>query len=140
MGPHSHDRVSYEEQDEELISWIKDRFFKKKIHKEVPASKELAPDLETILSEVSRYYEIRPRRLKAVRRGIENEPRDVAMYLIRSMRSEPLLSVGAGFGLNRYSSVSSAIMRVKGKLQKDRKFRNSLECITNNILKGQTKT
>jgi hypothetical protein len=48
--------------------------------------------------------------LKAVRRGIANEPRDVAMYLIRSMRAEPLIRVGAGFGLNRYSSVSSAVI------------------------------
>ncbi len=96
--------------------------------------------MDTIISEVSRYYEIRPTTLKAVRRGIENEPRDVAMYLIRSMRSEPLIRVGAGFGLNRYSSVSSAVMRVKIKLQKDRKFKDRLEYIANNILKGQTKT
>ena len=116
-----------------------------KIHafagKEVPASKELAPDLDTIISEVSRYYEIRPTTLKAVRRGFENnEPRDVAMYLIRSMRSEPLMRVGAGFGLNRYSSFSSAVVRVKPKLQNDRKFKNRFEWIKNNILKGQTKT
>ncbi len=76
--------------------------------------------------------------LKAVRRGIESEPRDVAMYLIRSMRSEPLMRVGAGFGLNRYSSVSSAVMRVKTKLQKDKKLKDRLEHIENNILKGQT--
>jgi len=31
-------------------------------------------------------------------------------------------------------------MRVKTKLQKDRKFKNRLEYIENNILKGQTKT
>lgn len=123
---------------EKFISWIKDRFFKKKIDREVPASKQLAPDLDTIISEVSRYYEIRPNTLKAVRRGIENEPRDVAMYLIRSTRSEPLLRVGTGFGLNRYSSVSSAVIRVKIKLQKDRKFKARLEHIKNNILKGQT--
>jgi REP element-mobilizing transposase RayT len=123
---------------EKFISWIKDRFFKKKKDKEVPASRELAPDLDTIISEVSRYYEIRPTTLKAVRRGIENEPRDVAMYLIRSMRSEPLMRVGAGFGLNRYSSVSSAVMRVKAKLQEDRKFKDRLECIESNILKAQT--
>jgi chromosomal replication initiation ATPase DnaA len=48
--------------------------------------------------------------------GIENELRDVAIYLIRSMRSDPLMRVGAGFGMNRYSSVSSAVMRVKRKL------------------------
>ena len=47
---------------EKFISWIKDRFFKKKKDKEVPASRELAPDLDTIISEVSRYYEIRPSR------------------------------------------------------------------------------
>ncbi|CAB1065783.1 hypothetical protein D1BOALGB6SA_10582 [Olavius sp. associated proteobacterium Delta 1] len=39
---------------------------------------------------------------KAVRRGSENAPRDVARYLIRSMRSESLMRVGAGFGLNQY--------------------------------------
>jgi len=123
---------------EKFISWIKDRFFKKKKDKQVPASRALAPDLDTIISEVSRYYEIRPTTLKAVRCGIENEPRDVAMYLIRSMRSEPLMRVGADFGLNRYSSVSSVVMRVKTKLQKNRKFKYRLECIEDNILKGQT--
>jgi REP element-mobilizing transposase RayT len=123
---------------EKFISWIKDRFFKKKKDKEVPASKELAPDLDTIISEVSRYYKVRPTKLKAVRRGIESEPRDVAMYLIRSMRAEPLIRVGEKFGLNQYSSVSSAVTRVKAKLQKDRKFKDCLEHIESNILKGQT--
>ena len=76
--------------------------------------------------------------LKAVRCGIENEPRDVVMYLIRSMRCEPLIRVVAGFGLNRDSSVSSAVISVKTKPQKDRKFNDRLECIESNILKGQT--
>ena len=101
---------------EKFISWIKDRFSKKKKDKEVPASKELAPDMATIISELGRYYEIKPSTLKTVRRGIANQPRDVAIYLIRSIRSEPLMRVGASFGLNRYSSVSSAVMRVKIKL------------------------
>jgi putative transposase len=123
---------------EKFISWIKDRFFKKKKDKEVPASKELAPDLDTIISEVSRYYKVRQTKIKAVRRGIENEPRDVAMYLIRSMRGESLIRVGKKFGLNQYSSVSSAVTRVKAKLQRDKKFKDCLEHIERNILKGQT--
>ena len=122
---------------EKFISWIKDLFFKKKKDKEVPASKELAPDLDKIISEVSNYYNVRPTKLKAVRRGMENEPRDVAIYLIRSMRAEPLMRVGANFGLNQYSSVSSAVTRVKAKLQKDRKFKDRLEHIESNILKSQ---
>lgn len=121
-----------------FISWIKERFFKKKKDKEVPASKKLAPDLDTIISEVSRYYKVKAANLKAVRRGIENEPRDVAMYLIRSMRAEPLMRVAANFGLTQYSSVSSTVIRVKEKLQKDRKFKDRLQYIESNILKGQT--
>jgi putative transposase len=122
----------------EFISRVKDRFFKKKIDKEIPASKRLAPDLNRIISGVSRYYGIKPTALTAVRRGVENEPRDVAVYLIRTMRSEPLMKIGADFGLNRYSSVSTVVMRVKTKLRKDRKFKERLAKIENNILKGQT--
>jgi chromosomal replication initiation ATPase DnaA len=123
---------------EEIITWIKDRFLKMKKDKEVQASKELAPDLDEIISEVSRYYDVKPSTLEIVRRGIENEPRDVAVYLIRSLRSEPLMRAGAEFGMNRYSSVSSAVMREKTKLQKDRKFKDRLKHIESNILNGQT--
>jgi chromosomal replication initiation ATPase DnaA len=108
--------------------------------KEVPASKKLAPDLDTIISEVCRYYEVRPTYLKAVRRGVENEPRDVAIYLIRSMRADHLMTIGTEFGLHRYSSVSSVVMRVKTKLQKDRKFKERIAHIESIVLKGQTKT
>ena len=114
------------------------RFFKKKIDKEIPASKGLAPDLDRIISEVNRYYKARPAALTAVRRGIENEPRDVAIYLIRTMRSEPLMRIGARFGLNRYSSVSSVVIRVNTKLRRDRKFKERLAHIESIILKGQT--
>ena len=88
------------------------------------------------LSEVSRYYGAVPTSLTAVRRGIENEPRDVAVYLIRTMRSEPLMRIGAEFGLNRYNSISSVVLRVKIKLQKDRKFIQRLAHIKSDVLKG----
>ena len=94
--------------------------------------------IENRLSEVSRYYEARPIALTAVRRGVENEPRDVAIYLIRSMRSDPLMKIGVQFELNQYSSVSSVVLRVKTKRQKDRKFKERLSHIESNILKGQT--
>jgi chromosomal replication initiation ATPase DnaA len=87
---------------------------------------------------VSRYYEARPITLTAVRRGVENEPRDVTIYLLRSMHSDPLMKIGVHFGLNQYSSVSSVVLHVKTKLQKDRKFKERLAHIESNILKGQT--
>jgi hypothetical protein len=39
---------------------------------------------------------------------------------------------------HQYSSVSSTVIRVKKKLQKDRKFKDRLQNIKNNIFKGQT--
>jgi len=42
--------------------------------------------------------------------------------------------------LNRYSPVSSAVRRVKTKLQKDREFKARLEPNENSSLTGQTKT
>jgi chromosomal replication initiation ATPase DnaA len=119
-------------------AWVKDRFFKKKIDKEITASKGLAPDAERIISEVSRHYEASSIVLTAVRRGIENELRDVAIYLIWSMRSDPLMRIGERFGLTQYSSVSSVVLRVKTKLQKDKRFKERLVHIESKILKGQT--
>lgn len=60
------------------------------------------------------------------------------MYLIRSIRAEPLMRVGVNFRLTQYSSVSSAIIRVKATLEKDKKYKGRLQDIENNILKGQT--
>jgi len=80
---------------------------------------------------------IRPIKLRTVLRGIENKPRDVAMYLIRSMGAEPPMRVGESFGLSQYSAVSSAVVRVKVKPQKDRKFKEHVQHIESNILKSQ---
>lgn len=48
------------------------------------------------------------------------------------------MRIGARFGLTQYGSVSSVVMRVKTKLQKDRKFKERLANIERNILKRQT--
>jgi hypothetical protein len=48
------------------------------------------------------------------------------------------MKIGVHFGLNQYSSFSSEVLRVKTKLQKDRKFKERLAHIESNILKGQT--
>jgi chromosomal replication initiation ATPase DnaA len=76
--------------------------------------------------------------MNRVRRGAGLFVEKRVLYLIRTMRSEPLMKIGADFELNRYSSVSSVVMRVKTKLRKDRKFKERLAKIENNILKGQT--
>ncbi len=47
------------------------------------------------------------------RRGVENEARDLAIYMVRVIRGERLTSIGREFNLNNYSSVSTAHDRIK---------------------------
>ena len=65
-------------------------------------------------------------------------PRDVAIYLTRTMQAEPLHHIGAVFNLNRYSSVRNVVYRVKARILKDRKFEKHVKKIKSGILKGQT--
>jgi chromosomal replication initiation ATPase DnaA len=85
---------------------------------EVPDSKVLAPDTETIIETVCKFYNIGRDKLFAIKRGAENEPRHVAIYLIRTVRGEPLLRIGALFNLKKHSSVSSAVGRIPKKWAK----------------------
>ena len=62
------------------------------------------------------------------RRGVENEARDIAICMLRVIRGEPLEKIGREFNLNNYSSVSSAVNRVRKKL-KSRKFKMHYEKI-----------
>ncbi|UCG66503.1 MAG: hypothetical protein JSW12_05625, partial [Deltaproteobacteria bacterium] len=41
------------------------------------------------------------------------EPRNVAMYLTRGLRGERLVDIGRGFNISKYSSVSSAIEKIR---------------------------
>ena len=125
---------------EEFVEGIKEKFFSQKVDKEVPESKKLAPSMERIKEVVCSFYQINESHLFSVKRGVENEPRNVAIYLMRSIKGEPLLSIGSEFNLNRHSSVSSVLERTREKLKKDRKFKKRLEEIEKMLNKGQTKT
>jgi REP element-mobilizing transposase RayT len=124
----------------DFMSWIKNIFYEKKLDKQVPASKKLAPDLETIIAQVCRSYGIKRKKLRHVRRGVRNEPRDVAIYLMRTLRAEPLMRIGTVFNLNHYSSVSSAVCRVKASLKKNPALEKRLKEIQADLIKGQTET
>jgi len=123
-----------------FIEWVKERFSTGKVEKDVPQSKTLAPDRSTIIRTVCDFYDVTEKELVAVRRGIENEPRDVAIYLLRTVCGEPLMHIGHKFGMARYSSVSSAVDRIKKKLLNDNRFIKGLNAVMGLIKKGQSET
>jgi len=74
------------------------------------------------------------------RRGIANEPRNVAIYLIRRLRGDKLEEVGRQFGIAKYSSVSSAIEKMKREISEDRKLRSRVKEIEETLTKSQQQT
>ncbi len=97
----------------EFIDWAKNHFFTQKSHQQVPDSHQLAPSIEQIKAAVCQEYGVTEKQLIHSIRGISNEPRNVAIYLTRILRQDGLIDIGAAFGMQGYSSASSAIIRVK---------------------------
>ena len=115
--------------------FIKEKFAYLGFRDEVPESKILAPAASSVISTVCKHYHITEEELFTSRRGAENLPRDVAVYLVRRCCRETLPSVGRYFGIENYSTVSSIIERVKTKLNQDKKLRKSLEKMGRSLVK-----
>ena len=75
-----------------FIQWVKNKFFRQKRHMQVPDSKALAPDSETIVETICRFYKIHRDKLFAVKRGTKNEARHVAIYLKNQAGKRPEIS------------------------------------------------
>lgn len=125
---------------EDFVYWVKNRFFERKVHIEVPDSKLLAPDKERIQALICRTYGITKEELVKSKRGTFNEPRGVAIYLTRMMRNDGLIDICKDYNLKKYSSASSVVENVKKKLLKDRKFRNRVNELSRQLIKSQPET
>jgi putative transposase len=125
---------------ESFIDWVKNSFFLKKRHIEVPESKMLAPDARKIWGVVCRLYNVNEEDLLVSRRGTTNEPRDVAIYLTKKLTGSTLQEIGREFGINNYSSVSTVIERTKKKADTERAFRKRIEKLEMDLMVSQKQT
>ena len=112
---------------ERFIDKIKEMFFSNKTHEEVPESRFLAPDADKIVEEVCKYYKVTRDDILVSKRGHFNEPRNVAIYLIRCIRNDTLKGVGRAFGIDKNSSVGSVVARVKREMEKDKNIRKRVK-------------
>jgi REP element-mobilizing transposase RayT len=110
-----------------FIARIKEaRYFNQRDY-EIPESKRMVPEAETIIAAVCRYYAVEPQDLLITRRGVFNKPRAVAVYLVRQLRGDELNTIKTLFGINTYSTVSSIIQKVAVMVTKDRKLRDEID-------------
>lgn len=126
--------------DDDFKEWIKDTFKNLRFSREIPESKALALDSETIRGLVCKEFGVENEMLMQLKRGTENPARDVAVYLQRKYCGQTLARLGKDYGMDNYSSVSSAYERVKTRLLKDRKMRTKIAKIEKILDKGQRKT
>ena len=123
-----------------FVDRIKDKFFNLKNFEEIPETKRLAPDIDKIKYAVCKAYNIKETELYVTRRGYFNEPRNVAVYLIRHLRNDTLKHVGEQFGIEKYSTVSSIVERVKYEMKVDKGLKIRVQNLTEKITKSQRQT
>lgn len=125
---------------ESFITRIKEEFYFKKRSSEVPNSNKMAPEPVTIINEICHYYQVPSDEILKTRRGWWfNKPRNIAIYLIRLLRTEKLTAISDMFNMQSYSAVSSVIQRVGALRKKDKNIRKDIDIIIKNISKGQLK-
>ena len=125
---------------ESFKDWVRGSFFVQKRHAEVPQSKSLAPGPGRIKEAVCRSYDINEEDLVVSKRGMTNEPRNIAIYLMRNLMGNKLEEIGREFGINNYSSVSTIIGRTKNRAATDRKFRKRIERLKLDLMMSQGQT
>jgi len=125
---------------EKFLAGVKGRFFAKKVNGEVPQGKELAPDLRIVLAFVAREYRVKERDLFYSRRGQENEARNVAIYLVRRLRGDRLREIGMAFRINRTSTVSSIVERMKVRLKRDESLQKRVQDLISALNMSQEET
>ena len=124
----------------EFVNKIKGMYYSKKISDEIPQSKELAPDKSLIIQCVCDFYKVNKDSLKISKRGYFNEPRNVAIYLLRKLRHDNLDSIGQFFKIEKYYTVSSIISRMKKREHNDKSIKKHIDFIITSVNKCHEKT
>jgi REP element-mobilizing transposase RayT len=125
---------------DEFIDWIKGKYYSNRTDEDVPESRQLIPDQAKIIGAVCQYYGIDGSELYKSQRGIFNEPKNVSIYLMRQLRRDRLKQIGEQFQMEKYSSVSSVIERMKQELKRNRKLKVRINAISDMALKSQEQT
>lgn len=117
--------------------WVSNRFRHLLHNSEIPESRNLAKAPEDIIALVGSYFRTDKKQMMASRRGQENLPRDLAIYLVRQHSRITLADIGKHFEIDNYSTVSSAVERIKAGRETDSNMRKHLEKIEAEIGKSQ---
>ena len=120
--------------------WIKDQFQHLCFRKEIPESRLLAPSIEEVIAKTCEHFHVSKEQIFISRRGHENLPRNVALYLVRILTRKTMPEIGKQFEMSNYSTVGSVVERMKQREAKEPDFQKVLEKIKDNLDKSQERT
>jgi hypothetical protein len=126
----------------EFVQWVKGKVGDKtKENQEVSEARSLfRPGIGDIVSATAGVYGTREEKFRKKRRGHGNQARAMAIYLCRELGGHKLREIGAAFGLEKYSSVSSACLSMKARMEREKRLARQAEKIKKALLKGQQQT
>jgi putative transposase len=93
----------------------------------------LQPGVDQVIRKVARMYTMAEREIVKGVRGRENQARKVAMYLVTRCCDKTLQETASLFGLGSYGAVGWGCHWVKSKMEKERKFRDRIDKIVDEI-------
>jgi len=100
-----------------------------------PGGRPLTPD--RIRDQVALAFDLRPELLSSKKRSKEvMVPRQIAMYLIRTLLDTPLVQIGRSFGGRDHSTVIHSIRRVEEEMESDPRFAAQVTALRQRLSQG----
>jgi REP element-mobilizing transposase RayT len=90
------------------------------------------PTVDRVLRTLAKTYGLQPDDLLRGRRGKENEPRRVGMYLVKELCDLKLQEIAERFGMGSYGAVGWACHGVAARIGSDTSFRDFVDSIRRN--------
>jgi hypothetical protein len=110
--------------DERFREWLLEKPVR--VEREHPRYERVAlrPSVEKVLATLARIYEVRVEDLLRGKRGKDNEPRKVGMYLVKELCDLKLGEIAQQFRAGSYGAVGWACHGVASRVESDAKFRD----------------
>jgi chromosomal replication initiation ATPase DnaA len=108
--------------------------------KEIAGRDLLSVDATAVIRAVCKVCQITEMELTASRRGVTNLERDLTVYTLRAHSQRTLAEIGNVVGCENYSTVSSAIERMKKALDSEPEVQKLYKTICSKLNVGQKQT
>ncbi len=128
--------------DRSFVHWVREKLGDRgKVDENQPDSKKVfGLEIAEVVGATARAYGKGVEDLRRKRRGEENEARSMAMYLSRVLGGHKHSEIGGALGLEKTSSVSSACLRMKRRIETEKRLARRARDIQQLLLKSQKRT